>query len=130
MDQSEADIIAGSLEAVVARVGDPAGQIFERLFAEIPQARERFARDVGGSIRGEMLAMVFDCLMDPGGPYQANIVRTERVNHDGFGTPAEEFDRFFWIVRDTCQELAGPDWTPEVARAWTAGIERIVGASR
>lgn len=129
MTQFQADLIAQSLDAVVARAGDPAAAIFERLFAEIPDARERFARDVSGAVRGEMLAMVFDCLMDPGGPYQANIVRTERTNHDGFGTPPAEFDRFFWIVRDACRDLAGPDWTSEMDAAWTAGIARIVGAS-
>lgn len=130
MSTEASDEIARTLECVVARAGDPAPQIFDRLFEQIPDARERFARDVSGAIRGEMLAMVFDCLMDPGGPYQANVVRTERTNHDGFGTPAAEFDRFFWIVRDTCRELAGPDWTPASEAAWTDGIERIVGASR
>lgn len=112
------------------RAGDPTAQVFERLFAEFPETREQFDRDVSGDVRGEMLAMVFDCLMNPAGPYQSNLVRTERVNHDGFGTTADLFDRFFWIVRDTCRELAAGDWTPEIEAAWTAQIERVLAASK
>jgi len=77
-----------------------------------------------------MLTMVFECLMDPGGPYQANLVRAERVNHDGFGTPSEEFDRFFGIVHETCRDLIGPDWTPDFEAAWVAQIGRVLAASR
>eukprot|EP01035_Chromulina_nebulosa_P039852 gene39852-53888_t len=68
MSKDPTDLIAMSLDAVVERAGDPAPTIFARLFAELPETEERFARDTGGAIRGEMLAMVFDCLMDPGGP--------------------------------------------------------------
>jgi hypothetical protein len=104
--------------------------VFARLFAEFPDAKERFTRDDNGAVQGEMLAMVFDCLMNPAGPYQANMVRAERVNHDGFGTSKEEFDRFFWIVRDTCRELIGDDWTSEIDAAWTAQIQQVLTASK
>lgn len=124
------DLIAHSLERVAERAGDPAPQIYARLFTEFPETRERFARDVSGAIRGEMLTMVFDCLMNPGGPYQANMIRAERTNHDGFGTENAVFDRFFWIVMATCRDLAGPDWTPETEAAWTARISEIAAASQ
>ena len=129
MSKDPTDLIAMSLDAVVERAGDPAPTIFARLFAELPETQERFARDTGGAIRGEMLAMVFDCLMDPGGPYQANVVRSERINHDGFGTASDEFNRFFWIVRDGCRELAGQDWSPEIDAAWTLRIEQILATT-
>lgn len=74
--------------------------------------------------------MVFDCLMQPSGPYQLNLVRTERVNHDGFGTPAEVFDRFFGIVQETCRDILGADWTPEFEAAWTARIEQVLAGSK
>ena len=81
---------------------------------------------MNGSIRGEMLAMVFDCLMDPAGPYQTSLVRAERVNHDAFGTPQAEFDRFFGIVHETCREILGDDWTPEFDAAWRAQIGAVL----
>ena len=67
MSNDPTDLIAHSLEAVVERAGDPAPTIFARLFAELPETRERLARDASGAVRGEMLAMVFDCLMPPEG---------------------------------------------------------------
>jgi len=85
---------------------------------------------VTGAIRAEMLTMVFDCLMNPAGPYQLHLVRAERVNHDGFGTPNEVFDRFFWIVRDVCRDRAGDHWTPQTEDAWTAQIERVLTRTR
>ena len=126
----EADIIARSLELVAERAGDPAPQVYARLFDEFPDSEARFARDVTGAVRGEMLAQVLECLMSADGPYQLNLVRAERVNHDGFGTPASEFDRFFGVVHETCRELAGPDWKPEFDAAWRAQIERVVEGSQ
>lgn len=120
------DPITASLELV----GDPSDAIYARLFERFPETKERFDRDVSGSIRAEMLTMVFDCLMNPAGPYQTGLVRTERVNHDGFGTPAEVFDSLFWIVRDVCRERAGAAWTPETEAAWTSQIERLLAASK
>jgi hypothetical protein len=76
-----------------------------------------------------MLTMVFNCLMDPSGPYQANLVLTERVNHDGFGTPPAVFNRFFGIVLETCRDILGPDWSPEFERAWTARINQVLAGS-
>ena len=126
----EAEIITQSLEVVAEVAGDPVPAVFARLFAEFPDAEERFARDVSGAVRAEMLTMVLDCLMAPEGPYQLNLVRAERVNHDGFGTPNEEFDRFFGLVHETCRDLAGEGWTPAFEAAWRARIARVVAGSR
>lgn len=130
MTDAVAEIVSESLERLAEQVGDPAPQIYDRLFARVPEARERFARDTTGAVRGEMLTMVFGCLMDPGGPYQAALVRTERVNHDGFGTPSNQFDSFFGIVHETCRDLLGADWTPAFETAWTHQIGRVLAASK
>ena len=125
-DECPAAIIAASMERLVERAGDPTPEIYARLFAELPEAEARFIRDISGAIKAEMLTMVIQCLMDPGGPYQLNLIRAERVNHDGFGTPNDQFDRFFWIVLETCRDLAGPDWTAAVEAAWQTQIALAV----
>ena len=130
MSAEAADVIAQSLELVVEQAGDPAGPIYARLFAEFPETEERFSRDVSGAIRAEMLTMVFNCLMDPGGPYQLNLVRAERVNHDGFGTSNEVFNRFFPIVMETCRELLGAAWTPAFEQAWRRRIDDVQAATQ
>ncbi len=124
------DLIARSLDSVVERAGDPGPEVYARLFAEFPETEGRFVRDVSGAIRAEMLTMVFDCVLTPAGPYQDNLVRAERVNHDGFGTENAVFDRFFWIVMETCRDLAGPDWTPQIEAAWTARLNQLVARSQ
>ena len=121
-----AQIIEGSLDRLVERAGDPSSEVYRRMFAEYPQTEPRFVRDVSGEIRAEMLTMIFQCLMDPDGPYQLNLVRAERVNHDGFGTPSDEFDRFFGIVHETCRDLSGPGWTDEVEAAWARQISLVL----
>lgn len=126
VSRETAQIIEGSLERLVERAGDPLAEVYRRLFAEFPETEARFVRDASGEIRAEMLATIFQCLMDPDGPYQLNLVRAERVNHDSFGTPSDEFDRFFGIVHETCRDLSGPDWTNEVEAAWNAQIALVL----
>ena len=129
MSTGAADLIVESLDQLAERAGDPSAAIYARLFAEFPETEERFWRDVSGAIKAEMLTMVFSCLTDPGGPYQLNLIRAERVNHDGFGTPHEVFNRFFWIVRDACRVLLGEAWTPAFEAAWTHRIDEILAAT-
>lgn len=130
MGDATTDIVTRSLERLAERVGDPTPQVYQRLFARLPQAEARFARDVTGDIKGEMLSMVFGCLMDPAGPYQVNLVKSERVNHDGYGTPNDEFDSFFQIVKETCRDLLGSDWTAAEEAAWNAQIARVTAITK
>ncbi len=84
-----------------------------------------FVRDTTGAVKGEMLAMAFQCLLGLDGGYAANMIAAERVNHDAFGVPHDVFGRFFPLLAETCRELIGPDWTPDVDAAWTAAMARI-----
>lgn len=114
------DLIALSLELVAERHGDPAPQIYARLFAAFPETEELFVRDTTGAVRGEMLAVTFQCLLDVtgSGAYAANLIRAERVNHEGVGVPPAAFARFFPIVMETCRDLLGEAWTPRIDAAW------------
>lgn len=109
------------------RAGDPAPAVYARLFARFPDMEHLFWRDVNGAIRGEMLAMALNCLMDLDGPYGANLIRAERMNHEGFEVPAEAFASFFPVVMETCRDLLGEAWTPEFQAAWDARLQRIQG---
>lgn len=128
MSHADPDILAASLEAVAERVGDPAALVYGRLFSRFPEMEALFVRDVTGAVRGEMLAMTFQCLMARHGGFEDNMVRAERMNHDGFGVPAEAFLSFFPILKETCQEVLGEGWTPEVEAAWRARLTEIAEA--
>ena len=127
-------LIEQSLEALAARVGDPATLIYDRLFAVHPDARALFVGDRTGAARGEMLAMVFEVLMDlaAGGATGANMIRAERVNHEGLGVDSEVFASFFGVVAQVVRDSAGPDWTPQMDAAWDLLLARaalVVGES-
>ena len=117
---TDADIINRTLELIAERFGDPTPMVFERLFSQNPEMEALFVRDSAGLVRGQMLSMVLDSLLDHigDGAYGAALVRIERVNHVGLGVEPEVFDTFFDVVVDTFRGLLGVDWTPEMDEAW------------
>jgi len=116
----DTDLIARSLELVAERHGDPAPLVYARLFAARPDMEALFVRDTAGSVRGQMLMVVIESLLDyiGGNAYSANLIRIERVNHEGLGVPPEVFDTFFSTVMETFKDLLGDDWTSEMDTAW------------
>jgi hemoglobin-like flavoprotein len=124
---NSAEIVAGSLEILAERAGDPVASVYARLFAEYPDMEALFVRDTTGAVRGEMLAVAFECILDVGGPgaYAANLIAAETINHEGLGVPPEVFARFFPILAETCRALLGEAWTGEVDMAWAEVLGRI-----
>ena len=114
-----------ALELLAERVGDPAPLVYARLFATFPEVEAEFARDKDGAIRGEMLAVAFQSLLELDGAWGANMIRAEATNHDGFGVPSDRFGAFFGIVRDVCREALGEAWTPVMEAAWAQRLARI-----
>ncbi len=122
-----AELISQSLEMVAERHGDPGPQIYAALFAAFPETEALFVRDTSGAVRGEMLAVTFQCLMDVtgAGAYAANLIAAERVNHAEVGVPPAAFAQFLPIVMSTCRDLAGEGWTPQVEAAWVSLIAEL-----
>lgn len=88
-----------------------------------------FVRDTTGAVKGEMLAVALECVLDLAGPgqYAANLIAAERVNHEGWQVSPAAFVRFFPILMETVRDLLGCDWTPEMAAAWGELLARIDG---
>ena len=122
-----AALIEASLELAALRCADPTPLVYERLFASEPELEPYFWRDTSGTIRGEMLSKVFEAILDFVGPrtYAHQLITTEMVNHEGFDVPREVFATFFGIVAEAVAEIAGADWTDEMAEAWTALLAEI-----
>ena len=119
-----ADLIAASLELAAERCGDPAPLVYARLFAERPDLEALFIRDRSGLVRGQMLAVAIEALLDFAGDnaYAANLLGSERVNHEGLGVPPEAFDRFFHTLMTVVHEQLCADWTDAMETAWAATI--------
>jgi hypothetical protein len=127
----DAAVITETLDRVAERVGDPMPLIFERLFAEIPEAEALFIRDKGGLVRGQMFQVTMESLLDFLGDrtYGANLIQIERVNHQGLGVEPEMFDRFYLTVMATFKEILGADWTEPMETVWTRVIGELTGQS-
>src|SRR5580698_7935422 len=127
----EAAVISETLERVAERVGDPTPLIFERLFAELPDAEALFVRDKGGLVRGQMFQVTMESLLDFLGDrsYGANLIQIERVNHQGLGVEPEMFDRFYLTVMATFKEVLGADWTGQMETVWNRVIGELTGSS-
>jgi len=112
---------------VAERHGDPAKAVYARLFAQQPEMEALFVGDKDGLSRGNMLANVFEVILDLAGPrsYGLNMVRAEITNHDQLGVPGAVFMSFFPVVVETLKELSGDDWTPEVAGAWAGVLDDL-----
>lgn len=123
----ETGLIAWSLAQVAERHGDPTSAVYERLFAQSPEMAELFVGDRTGAARGEMLAVVFETLLDFAGPgsYAANMVRAEVVNHENLGVPPAVFVTFFSTVMAAVRDLLGPDWTPAVQAEWDGMLAQL-----
>ena len=115
-----------SLELVAERCEDPAPLVYARLFEENPAIEALFVRDKSGTVRGQMLAVALETLLDLAGPgnYAAGMLQSERMNHDGIGVPMGNFDNFFETVMMTFREILGDDWTVEMEEAWLGLIVR------
>jgi hemoglobin-like flavoprotein len=122
-----------SLEAYAERYGDPAPEVYRRLFARHPETEALFALDKDGGVRGSMLQQAFDCLIDLSegeGRVAATIIHAERQNHAFYQVPESIFMGFFEAIRDTLQEGLGEDWTSQNTAAWTEALQKAQGLAR
>lgn len=127
----DAALINQSLAIAADRGGDPTAAVYARLFARQPEMQALFVLDIDGAARGEMLARVFDAIIDFIGErrYAHHLIQSEVINHEGFDIPREVFATFFGIVAETVREACGPEWTEAMDGAWRqllADIEHFV----
>ena len=115
------------LEQVTARIGDPAPQVYARLFAESPHLLPLFVGDGSGSVRGEMFLRALDTLVDlaAGRPYAPGMVASERVTHAHNGIDAAQFDRFFHLIGEVFRDALAEQWTPEFDTTWQTLMARV-----
>jgi hemoglobin-like flavoprotein len=116
----EAAAIGESLEVASERAGDLRADVYARLFARHPEMQAQFVRDVADQIKGEMLARVFEMVLDytAAGAYASGMIRNEVVTHDGYGVPPDVFPIFFEVVAEAVRAAAGEAWSPAMAKAW------------
>jgi hemoglobin-like flavoprotein len=116
----DAALITESLGLAAECGGDLTEAVYARLFARQPEMRALFVLDVDGAARGEMLAQVFNAILDFIGErrYAHRLIQAEVVNHEGYNVPPAVFATFFGVVCESVRDACGAEWTEAMDGAW------------
>jgi hemoglobin-like flavoprotein len=125
------NLIQHSFELAAARCEDLTPLVYRRLFREQPEAEAMFRSEGSELVKGSMLALTVDAILDFAGQRSGSfrMITCEVQSHDAYGTPRELFGEFFGVIADTLREILGPDWSPEIDEAWRkllGEIDRVV----
>lgn len=120
-DPTDAEHVMASLELAAAQGGDLTDRVYAILFERQPEMQALFRRDTDGAIKGEMLARVFEAILDFIGErrYAHRMIQCEVITHENYDVPPAVFTTFFGIVADAVREACGAGWTGEMDGAWT-----------
>jgi hemoglobin-like flavoprotein len=117
---SEPNPIERSFEIAAARCKDITPLVYRRLHAEYPETATMFRTEGSEPVKGSMLALTIDAILDFVGPRTGHfrMIECEISSHDAYGTPRDLFIAFFGIIARTLHEILGEDWSPEIDKAW------------
>jgi hemoglobin-like flavoprotein len=109
-----------SFELAATRCDDLTLLVYARLFREHPEAQSMFRSQGSDLVKGSMLALTIDAILDFAGERTGHfrMIDCEAESHDAYGTPRELFGAFFGVIAATLRELLGADWSPEMEDAW------------
>lgn len=115
-----ANPIEQSFELAAERCDDLTPLVYRRLHAERPETLALFRTEGSELVKGSMLAMAIEAILDFAGERSGKfrMIECEVVSHDSYGTPRELFVAFFGVILRTLQEVLGPEWTAEMDQAW------------
>ena len=126
------NLIQHSFELAAARCEDLTPLVYRRLFREHPEAEPMFRREENDLVKGSMLALTIDAMLDHAGDRTGSfrMISCEVLSHDAYGTPRELFGKFFGVIGDTIHELLGAEWSPEIDEAWRTLLGELDGVVR
>jgi len=127
--------VVASLELAAELGGDLTPLVYARLFAEQPETEGLFWRDKSDQIRGEMLAKVFETILDFVGERQfaEHLIRASLVVHTEYGVAEDVFPTFFGVVMRTARQVLGEAWDSDIDAAWgrmLTDLDRVVAAAK
>lgn len=120
-------LIVDSLELASVRCDDLTPLVYERLFREKPETRAMFRADPKNLIKGSMLELALEAILDFAGERKAShrLIFSEVQSHDGYGTPPEIFTSFLVVIADTVRDLIGEQWSAEIDSAWRTTLAEL-----
>ena len=124
-----ANPIEVSFELAAARCEDLTPLVYRRLYREHPETRAMFRTEGSELVKGSMLAMTIEAILDFAGERNGKfrMIECEVSSHDAYGTPRDLFVAFFAVIAATLRELLGEDWSPQIDAAWQQLLHRASG---
>jgi len=133
--------LRASFELVVTRAPDLTSRFYEVLFARYPQAQALFGRNTRRA-QADMLATALAAVLDhlEDAPWLSRTLGALGEKHVGYGVTEEMYGWVGDALLATLAEVAGAEWTPALAKAWTdaygaiaslmqAGAARVASAA-
>ena len=119
--------IERSFELAAERCEDLTPLVYRHLFEKHPEARTMFRSEGSEPVKGSMLALTIEALLDFAGVRSGHfrLIECEISSHDAYGTPRELFVAFFGIIAESVRELLGADWSPDIDAAWRKLLDEI-----
>ena len=123
-----AELLRGSFDLVVEREPHFTTRFYEILFERYPQAQPLFTRNEPAKqqeMLKEALVAVLDHLEDA--PWLSENLGALGAKHEEYGVTEPMYGWVAASLLATLQEVAGEDWSPELAAAWTDAYGAIQG---
>ena len=121
------NLIHHSFELAAARCDDLTPLVYRRLTREHPETSSMFRSEGSELVKGSMLALTIDAMLDFAGERTGHfrLIECEVSSHDAYGTPRELFGKFFGVIAETVREVLGDDWSPQIDVAWRKLLDEI-----
>ena len=121
--------IERSFEIAAERCEDLTPLVYRRLFEAHPEAHAMFRTEGSEPVKGSMLALTIDAILDFAGERTGHfrLIECEVSSHDAYGTPRELFIAFFGVIAQTLRDIVGADWSDEIDAAWRTLLGDIEG---
>ena len=117
---SESNPIERSFEIAAERCEDITPLVYHRLHPEYPETLTMFRTEGSEPVKGSMLALTIDAILDFVGPRTGHFphdrmrdLLARRLRH-----AARSVHRVLRLIARTLREILGDDWSPEIDAAW------------
>ena len=119
--------ILQSFEIAASRCEDLTPLVYARLHREHPETKSMFRTEGSELVKGSMLALTIESILDFAGPRTGHfrMIECEISSHDAYGTPRDLFIAFFGVIAGTIREILDTEWSPEIDAAWRQLIDEI-----
>lgn len=122
------ELLRSSFALVVEREPELTARFYDVLFARYPQVKPLFSPN-GGARQQRMLSDALVAVVDhlEDAPWLQTQLQALGAKHVAYGVTPEMYGWVGASLLQTLATVAGDDWTPELAAAWTDAYGAIAG---